>query len=109
MGNTLQTLDDMVFEHRNKLYGVFELRKSYANSLKMATLLGTAAMLFVTASSFTYFKRQPKAAANEPFIAGPIVTLPPNEDDKTDPPILPPLALETPHLKARLRTYCLLP
>jgi protein TonB len=86
----------MVFEYRNKLYGAFELRKSYANSLKKAVLLGTAVMLFATGSSFIYFKTQPKAAANEPFIAGPIVTLPPNEDDKIDSPILLPLVLETP-------------
>jgi protein TonB len=76
MKNNLPTLDDIVFEHRNKLYGAFELRKSYASSLKKATLLGIAksyasslkkatllgiaALLFVTGSSFIYFKSQPE-------------------------------------------------
>ena len=65
MKNNQPTLDDMVFEHRNKLYGAFELRKSYANTLRKATIIGAAAMLFVTGSSFIYFKSQPKEVAKK--------------------------------------------
>ena len=60
MKNYLPTLDDMVFEHRNKFYGAFELRRSYSNSLRKATFFGTAFMLLITGSSFVYFKSQPK-------------------------------------------------
>lgn len=36
------TLDDMVFEHRNKAYGAYDLRKSYKKNLLRATLIGVA-------------------------------------------------------------------
>lgn len=60
MKNNQPTLDDMIFEHRNKFYGAFELRRSYSNSLRKATFFGTAFMLLITGSSFVYFKSQPK-------------------------------------------------
>lgn len=98
MKNYLPTLDDMVFEHRNKLYGAFELRKSYANSLRKATLLGAAAMLLVSGSSFVYFKSQPKGLKTVPVVLNPENYPPPTSQDKEDilPPPPPPIDEKTP-------------
>lgn len=86
MQQFLPSLDDMVFENRNKLYGAFELRKSYQNSLRKATIIGVAATLFVTGSSFVYFKSQPKDKLRV-IDASPIY-LPPPENKVSD--VLPP-------------------
>lgn len=56
MKNSLPSLDDMVFENRNKLYGAFDLRKSYANNLHKATLSGIAIALLISGSSFILAK-----------------------------------------------------
>ena len=37
--NDVQSLDELVFEHRNKLYGAYVIRKSYADRLNRAVLL----------------------------------------------------------------------
>jgi protein TonB len=36
------TLDDMVFEHRNKAYGAYDLRTNYKKHLFRATLIGVS-------------------------------------------------------------------
>jgi len=62
--NTLRgrTLDDIVFEFRNKHYGAYDLRQSYRHSLRNALLLGIGlfVMLLVWIAaynqrSFTYW------------------------------------------------------
>ncbi len=96
MKNYLPTLDDIVFEHRNKLYGAFELRNSYQHSLRKATVIGTAVVLFLTGSSFIYYKNQLKEIANSIVLDITKWVEPPLEDDvKIIPP--PPLVeSETP-------------
>lgn len=95
MKNYLPTLDDMVFEHRNKLYGAFELRKSYANTLRKATIIGAAVMLFITGSSFFYFKTQPKEVDGGIMLDITKWVEPPVEE-KVIEIITPPPVLETP-------------
>jgi hypothetical protein len=49
------TLDDIVFEFRNKHYGAYELRQNYRHSLRNALLLGIGSfmMLVVWVAAFT--------------------------------------------------------
>ncbi|MDP5140895.1 MAG: energy transducer TonB, partial [Spirosomaceae bacterium] len=96
MKNFLPTLDDMVFEHRNKLYGAFDLRKSYTGSLKKATLLGISVVLFLTGSSFIYYKSQPKEIADGIVLDMKNWVEPPLEDDIKVIPPPPPVVPETP-------------
>lgn len=101
MKNYLPTLDDMVFENRNKLYGAFELRKNYASSLRKATLLGAAAMLFVTGSSFIYYRSQPKVKVVKVELK-PKNYPPPPKDKVADilpPPSPPPIEKMPPPVK----------
>jgi protein TonB len=45
--NDVQSLDELVFEHRNKLYGAYVIRKSYADRLNRAVLLVFGSVLAV--------------------------------------------------------------
>lgn len=96
MKNYLPTLDDMVFEHRNKLYGAFDLRKSYTDSLKKATLFGISVVLFLSGSSFIYYKGQPKEIADGIVLDMTKWVEPPLEDDVKIIPPPPPVVPETP-------------
>ena len=46
------TLDEIVFENRNKAYGAFDLRTHYRSILTKAFILGTILFVVVVKSSF---------------------------------------------------------
>lgn len=46
-GNDVQSLDELVFEHRNKLYGAYAIRKSYADRVNRSVLLVFGSLLAV--------------------------------------------------------------
>lgn len=96
MKNNQPTLDDIIFEHRNKFYGAFELRKSYSNSLRKATFFGAAFMLLITGSSFVYFKNQPEVEKVTTVILKPENYPPPTEKVEDNIPPPPPPIVETP-------------
>ncbi len=52
------TLDEIVFEHRNKEYGAYDLRRTYPKMLTKSFLIGTAVFLVVSLSPFIYMKIQ---------------------------------------------------
>ena len=52
------TLDEIVFEHRNKEYGAYDLRHTYPKMLTKSFLIGTAVFLVVSLSPFIYMKIQ---------------------------------------------------
>lgn len=52
------TLDEIVFEHRNKEYGAYDLRHTYPKMLTKSFLIGTAVFLIVSLSPFIYMKIQ---------------------------------------------------
>ncbi|MBK6978113.1 MAG: TonB family protein [Cytophagaceae bacterium] len=54
MANNKETLDDIVFEHRNKEYGAYFLRKNYKNYLTRAFLFGTGFFILVFGGAYTY-------------------------------------------------------
>ena len=52
------TLDEIVFEHRNKEYGAYDLRHTYPKMLTKSFLIGTAVFLVASLSPFIYMKIQ---------------------------------------------------
>ncbi len=56
--NSDLTLDEIVFEHRNKEYGAYDLRHTYPKMLTKSFLIGTAVFLVVSLSPFIYMKIQ---------------------------------------------------
>ena len=52
------TLDEIVFENRNKEYGAYDLRHTYPKMLTKSFLIGTAVFLVVSLSPFIYMKIQ---------------------------------------------------
>lgn len=51
-----ETLDDMVFENRNKAYGSYYLRKNLGKYLNRATLIGTSIFVLLLGGAFTFVK-----------------------------------------------------
>ena len=58
----LQTLDDMLFEGKNKAYGAYDLRKKYSSHLTKAFILGVSGVVFISLSSFFVVKSKTKEA-----------------------------------------------
>ena len=56
--NDNPTLDEIVFENRNKEYGAFDLRTAYPKILTKSFLLGTALFVFLAVSPLIYLKIQ---------------------------------------------------
>lgn len=52
------SLDEIVFENRNKEYGAFDLRTAYPKILTKSFLLGTALFVFLAVSPLIYLKIQ---------------------------------------------------
>lgn len=52
------TLDDIVFENRNKEYGAYYLRTHYEENLLKAFFYATSGLLFLSAFLYFYFKTQ---------------------------------------------------
>ncbi len=48
------TLDDIVFENRNKDYGAYFLRKNYANHLNRAVVIGVGIFTLIFGGAWTY-------------------------------------------------------
>jgi protein TonB len=49
-----KTLDDMVFEERNKTYGAFFLRSNYSKYLTKALVIGTLIFTSLIGGAFAY-------------------------------------------------------
>ncbi|MDZ7934525.1 MAG: energy transducer TonB [Emticicia sp.] len=54
---TLPTLDDIVFEHRNKAYGAYELRTQYNTNINRATLIGISLFCLLLLTNFLFAKK----------------------------------------------------
>jgi periplasmic protein TonB len=59
--NVNVTLDDMVFETRNRAYGAYDLRKAYKKTVNRSLLYGTVAFLAAIGAPMLYASIQPKA------------------------------------------------
>lgn len=86
------SLDEMLFEHRNKAYGAFALRNEYSVNLSRAALFGTSAVLLIFLGSFVIHKLNPDPVIQIP--GGPVVELIDEPyivpDELVPPKVIPP-------------------
>lgn len=54
------TLDEMVFEYRNKAYGAYELRKGYSSNLNKAIFIGVSCFLLMLLTNFIFARQKEK-------------------------------------------------
>lgn len=75
------TLDEMIFEHRNKEYGAYELRKTYTSTVNRAMWIGITlfSALFITSYIFAHQKEKVEKTI--------IVDLTPEYRELDEPPI----------------------
>lgn len=52
------TLDDMIFEHRNKDYGAYELRTHYTTNINRALLIGVGCFLLMLLTNFIFARQK---------------------------------------------------
>ena len=56
----LSTLDDIVFENRNKAYGAYELRTHYTTNINRALLIGVSCFLLMLLTNFLFARQKMK-------------------------------------------------
>ena len=85
----METLNDLVFAPRNRAYGAFELRRTYATTLKHAAMLGVSAYAIglLTPALLTWL--DPADALPAPRIT-PVNVLPPPPAEKPETVTPPP-------------------
>lgn len=93
------SLDEVVFEHRNKEYGAYDLRQAYRPLLTRAFLLGTLIFVLLVVGPFLYLKMTQDKAKEEKIVEvnlDEIQDLPPPPVEKELPPPPPPPPAEEP-------------
>ena len=89
------TLDEIVFEKRNKEYGAYDLRSAYSRMLTKSFLIGTAFFLLLAVSPLIYLKIQQMNAADKVEVDAnlveiledqPIIEQPKEEEPPPPPP-----------------------
>lgn len=98
------TIDDLVFENRNKAYGAFNLRRLYDKHMSKGMLIGLLGFLLLIFSPMIYAKYQEFMAAQEEDLSMREVTLaePPPLDPKKPPPPPPP-KIDPPPIKDQIK------
>lgn len=88
------TLDEIVFEHRNKEYGAYDLRSTYSRLLTKSFLIGTAFFLLLAVSPLIYLKIQQMNARDAVEVKADLVNIleeePIIEQPKEEEPPPPP-------------------
>ncbi len=87
------SLNDIVFEGRNKSYGAFELRRIYGRNVTRAVIIGTAILallVFIPAIAKMLEDRKPKEVLN--LKENVLMDAPPLDNTKPPPPPPPPEA-----------------
>lgn len=62
------TLDEIVFEHRNKEYGAYQLRTNYTTSLSKATFIGVSFFLLMLLTNFIFARAKDNNLSDEGVI-----------------------------------------
>lgn len=92
------TLDEIVFEHRNKNYGAYDLRTKYPKILTRSFLIGTALFLLLVVSPLIYLKIQQMAHKDQTVVQADLIDIkqddPIIEQPKDEPPPPPPPKVE---------------
>lgn len=92
-----QTLDDLLFENRNKEYGSYYLRQNFGKFLTRSTIIGTGLFTLILGGSFAFTKLNQEARSKD-FL----VDLTPTSLNQDEPPIVkipeevPPPPLDEP-------------
>ena len=92
------TLDDIVFENRNKEYGSYYLRQNFSKYLTRATIIGTSIFALLLGGSFAFTKLSQEAREREVLVDLSATNL---DEEKPEevievPEELPPPPLEEP-------------
>jgi protein TonB len=101
--STQTTLDDIVFEHRNKDYGAYQLRTTYSANLNRAFWIGVGCFLLMLLTNFLFARKNDKVVDNK----GVIIDLQKIPDEKT-PEIEKPKEPEPPKEVEQVKTVAFL-
>lgn len=94
------SLDEIVFENRNKAYGAYDLRTSYRRILTRAFFIGTLLFVILAVTPFVIMKIKEMNAKEKVEVVSNLVEILPEEDqileqpEDTPPPPPPPPAEE---------------
>lgn len=98
------TLDEIVFENRNKAYGAYDLRTSYRSMLTKAFIVGTVLFLVGAITPFVIMKIQEMNAAAAVEVQANLIDILPEEQiieeiKEEEPPPPPPPPKEEPKIE----------
>lgn len=99
--NSNPSLDEIVFENRNKAYGAYDLRTSYRSMLTKAFILGTVLFCVVAIAPFVIMKIKQMTAKETTEVNANLIDILPEQDQiieqpKDEPPPPPPPPKEEP-------------
>jgi len=99
-------LDEIVFEHRNKGYGAYNLRRIYGKVLAMSFLFGTALFLVIVITPFIYMTMKNEETKEEVVVSVDLTDIrdlppPPKEELEPPPPPPPPPKKEKPPVEIK--------
>ncbi|RQP08966.1 MAG: energy transducer TonB [Chryseobacterium sp.] len=93
-----RTLDEIVFEHRNKEYGAYDLRQAYRPLLTRSFLIGTVLFIILVAGPFLYLKMKAGEQVDQKIVSVDLTQIneeelppPPQEEEAPPPPPPPPV------------------
>ncbi|KIA82324.1 energy transducer TonB [Kaistella solincola] len=93
---TLNSLDEIVFEHRNKAYGAYNLRTNYRSMLTKAFIFGTILFCVVAITPFVIMKIKQMTAVETQEVNANLIDILPEEEliieapKEEEPPPPPP-------------------
>ena len=98
------TLDEIVFENRNKEYGAYDLRTNYRSMLTKAFILGTVLFCVAAITPFVIMKIKQMQAKETTEVNANLIDILPEQDQiieqpKDEPPPPPPPPKEEPKIE----------
>lgn len=101
--NNNPTLDDIVFENRNKSYGAYDLRTNYRSVLTKSFIFGTILFCIAAITPFVIMKIKQMTAKETTEVNANLIDILPEEEqiieDKDEPPPPPPPPKEEPKIE----------
>ncbi len=100
-----RSMDDIVFEGRNKAYGAFQLRKVYSKNMSRAMMTGILFFLLVISSPIIIrmVKGMLPAAEKEDLTMREVILAEPPPIDPKKPPPPPPPKVDPPPIKDQIK------
>jgi periplasmic protein TonB len=97
-------IDDLVFAHRNKVYGAYDLRQLYSRRMTWGTLAGIATFLLLIFGPIIYSWAKERLTREDEILNVKEVNLaepPPIDPNKPEPP--PPPKVDPPPIKDQIK------